>query len=119
MKSQGPRSALDNVSHESRAIRVDQDETLEVRVCTMNDLKACALTLARAFVDDDVAFYPLDVPDHGEKIKLQLWPVHLKITEHIVYTHFVGGLLLTIGKNYDGVALWYFLSRHTPLGANE
>lgn len=78
-----------------------------VRVCGMEDYKACARSLAEAFYDDDVAFYFLDVPDNGGKTREQLWPLHLEILEYIVCAHIHNGLVLSIGENHEGVALWY------------
>ena len=80
-----------------------------VRVCTMNDYKACARTLAEAFYNDDVAFYFLDVPDNGGKTRADLWPLHLEILEYIVCAHMHNGLVLSIGENHEGVALWFVL----------
>jgi hypothetical protein len=86
----------------------------------MEDYKACARTLAEAFYDDDVAFYFLDVPDNGGKSRADLWPLHLEILEYIVCAHIHNGLVLSIGENLEGVALWYILSRsllhHFPIG---
>jgi hypothetical protein len=79
----------------------------KVRICGMEDYKACARTLAEAFYDDDVAFYFLDVPDNGGKTREQLWPLHLEVLEYIVCAHIHNGLVLSIGENHEGVALWY------------
>lgn len=79
----------------------------KVRVCGMEDYKACARTLAEAFYDDEVAFYFLDVPDNGGKTREQLWPLHLEVLEYIVCAHIHNGLVLSIGENHEGVALWY------------
>jgi hypothetical protein len=79
----------------------------KVRVCGMEDYKPCARSLAEAFYDDDVAFYFLDVPDNGGKTREQLWPLHLEILEYIVCAHIHNGLVLSIGDNHEGVALWY------------
>lgn len=91
-----------------------------VQICGMEDYKACARTLAEAFYDDDVAFYFLDVPDNGGKSRADLWPLHLEILEYIVCAHIHNGLVLSIGENLEGVALWYILSRsllhHFPIG---
>ncbi|KAI5820985.1 acyl-CoA N-acyltransferase [Pyronema omphalodes] len=78
----------------------------KVRVCGIEDYKACARSLAEAFYDDDVAFYFLDVPDNGGKTREELWPLHLEILEYIVCAHIHNGLVLSIGENHEGVALW-------------
>lgn len=79
----------------------------KVRIVGMEDYKAAARTLAEAFFDDDVAFYFLDVPDNGGKTREELWPLHLEILEYIVCAHIYNGLVLSIGENHEGVALWY------------
>lgn len=79
----------------------------KVRVVGVEDYKAAALSLAEAFYDDDVAFYFLDVPDNGGKTREDLWPLHLEILEYIVLAHIYNGLVLSIGENHEGVALWY------------
>jgi hypothetical protein len=88
--------------------------TDKVRVCGMADYKACARTLAEAFFDDDVAFYFLDVPDNGGKTREDLWPLHLEILEYIVCAHVMNGLVLSIGENHEGVALWYVAACPCP-----
>ena len=87
----------------------------KVRVCGMEDYKACARTLAEAFYDDDVAFYFLDVPDNGGKTREQLWSLHLEVLEYIVCAHIHNGLVLSIGENHEGVALWYAPTHSRPL----
>ncbi|KAL7269135.1 hypothetical protein RUND412_008212 [Rhizina undulata] len=78
----------------------------EVRVLGMEDYKAAAATLAEAFFKDDVAFYFLDTPDNGGKTREELYPLHLEILEYIVAAHVYNGLVLSIGENHEGVALW-------------
>lgn len=79
----------------------------KVRIVGVEDYKQAALTLAEAFYDDDVAFYFLDVPDNGGKTREDLWPLHLEILEYIVLAHIYNGLVLSVGDNHEGVALWY------------
>lgn len=88
----------------------------KVRVLGIEDYKSAAHTLAEAFYDDDVAFYFLDVPDNGGKTREQLWPLHLEILEYIVCAHIYNGLVLGIGENNEGVALWYVALCDRPLG---
>jgi len=85
-----------------------------VRVCTMDDAEACALTLAHAFSQDDVAFYCLDTPDNGGRTREELWPLHLKFMEWLVRGHIYQGLVLATGPSYEGVALWYTHNCHPP-----
>lgn len=84
----------------------------EVRVLGIEDCKAAAETLAEAFFKDDVAFYFLDTPDNGGKTREELYPLHLEILEYIVAAHCYNGLVLSVGENHEGVALWYALSSY-------
>jgi ribosomal protein S18 acetylase RimI-like enzyme len=78
----------------------------EVRELGIEDCKAAADTLAEAFFKDDVAFYFLDTPDNGGKTRDELYPLHREILEYIVAAHCYNGLVLSIGENHEGVALW-------------
>jgi len=78
----------------------------EVRELGIEDCKAAADTLAEAFFKDDVAFYFLDTPDNGGKTREELYPLHNEILEYIVAAHCFNGLVLSIGENHEGVALW-------------
>jgi hypothetical protein len=78
----------------------------QVRICGMGDYKTCAKTLAEAFYLDNIAFYFLDVPDNGGKTREQLWSLHLEVFEYVVCAHIHNGLVLSVGENHEGVALW-------------
>lgn len=82
----------------------------EVRVLGIEDYKSAARTLADAFFKDDVAFYCLETPDNGGMTREELYPLHLEILEYIVAAHCYNGLVLSIGENNEGIALWYVYS---------
>lgn len=74
----------------------------------MKDHKAAASSLARAFQDDEVSFYFLDTPDKRDvrRSDAATWKLHTKIMEYTVAAHCRKGLVLSIGENHEGVALW-------------
>lgn len=76
----------------------------------IEDYKSAARTLADAFFKDDVAFYCLETPDNGGMTREELYPLHLEILEYIVAAHCYNGLVLSIGENNEGIALWYVSS---------
>lgn len=78
----------------------------QVRICTLNEYKDLALSLAHAFKHDEVAMYFIDTPDRAHWTEQQKWDLHLAIMEYVVYAHLLTGLVTTIGENYGGVALW-------------
>ena len=78
----------------------------EVRVLKLSECKDAALCLAEAFAEDDVAMYFVDTPDRARKTKDENWALHLRNMEYLVAAHCLGGLALTVGPNYDCVALW-------------
>ncbi|KAK5165093.1 uncharacterized protein LTR77_009190 [Saxophila tyrrhenica] len=77
-----------------------------IRVLGLHEYKEAALSLALAFEHDDVSRYFLDTPDRAHWTKQQKWDLHLKIMEYITYAHLLKGLVLSVGPNYDCVALW-------------
>jgi hypothetical protein len=78
----------------------------QVRVCTLDEYKELALSLAHAFKDDEVAMHFIDTPDRSDWTDQQKWDLHLAVMEYVVYAHLLTGLVTTIGENYGGVALW-------------
>ncbi|EPS36005.1 hypothetical protein H072_10484 [Dactylellina haptotyla CBS 200.50] len=78
----------------------------EVRVVGWKECKAVALTLAEAFKDDDVSFYFLRTEDAARRSEAELWKLHVKVCEYVVAAHCMHGLVLSIGANHEGVALW-------------
>ena len=81
-------------------------QAAEVRVCTIDEYKALALSLAHAFKEDDFAMYFVDTPDRTDWTAEKKWDLHLNIMEYVVYAHLLNGLVTTAGENYGGVALW-------------
>jgi len=93
----------------STTISVDGADTTRrdgVRVIKLSEVKAAALCLADAFAKDDVAMYFIDTPDRAKKSAAVNWKLHVSILEYVVAAHCMKGLALTIGPNYDCVALW-------------
>ncbi|MCJ1399716.1 hypothetical protein MMC11_002918 [Xylographa trunciseda] len=78
----------------------------EARVLKLSEVKAAALCLADAFAKDDVAMYFIETPDRTKKSAAANWKLHVSILEYVVAAHCMKGLALTIGPNYDCVALW-------------
>jgi hypothetical protein len=78
----------------------------QVRVCTLDEYKELALSLAHAFKDDEIAMYFIDTPDRAHWTDQQKWDLHLTVMEYVVYAHLLTGLVTTVGENYGGVALW-------------
>ena len=81
---------------------------LPVKQIGMKEHKAAASSLARAFQDDEVSFYFLDTPDKRDvrRTDAATWKLHTKIMEYTVAAHCRKGLVLSIGENHEGVALW-------------
>ncbi|KAF3935598.1 hypothetical protein ABW19_dt0204136 [Dactylella cylindrospora] len=78
----------------------------QVRVVGWKECKAVARTLAEAFKDDDVSFYSLRTDDSTHRSEAELWKLHVKTCEYVVAAHCMHGLVLSIGENHEGVALW-------------
>lgn len=77
-----------------------------VRKIGMKEHKAAAASLAKAFKDDEVSFYFLTTPKDSKKSPKKIWKLHTKIMEYTVAAHCRKGLVLSIGENHEGVALW-------------
>ncbi|KAK6332403.1 hypothetical protein TWF696_003119 [Orbilia brochopaga] len=78
----------------------------QVRVVGWKECKAVARTLAEAFKDDEVSFYWLRTEDSVHRTEAELYKLHVKICEYVVAAHCMHGLVLSIGENHEGVALW-------------
>lgn len=78
----------------------------EARVIGTEEVDAAANSLAHAFAKDDVAMYFVDTKDTELWSKERKWDLHVNIMRSIVHAHCIKGLALTIGLNYDCVALW-------------
>ncbi|KAF8463508.1 hypothetical protein BDZ91DRAFT_620724, partial [Kalaharituber pfeilii] len=79
---------------------------LQVREIGIKESKKAAASLAQAFKDDEVAFYFLTTPKDAHRSEKEVWNLHTKILEYTVKAHCRKGLVLGIGENYEGVALW-------------
>ena len=69
----------------------------------LKNSKVAAASLAEAFKDDEVARYFLT---DAHRTSEQTWKLHTKILEYTVKAHCRKGLVLSIGENHEGVALW-------------
>ncbi|KAJ6259272.1 hypothetical protein Dda_6171 [Drechslerella dactyloides] len=78
----------------------------QVRVVGWKECKAVARALAEAFKDDEVSFYWLRTEDAAHRTEAELYKLHVKICEYVVAAHCMHGLVLSIGENHEGVALW-------------
>lgn len=77
-----------------------------VRRVTISEYKQAALSLAKAFADDDVSRYFTHTPDRAHWSEAQRWQLHVEIMEYITYAHILKGLVLAIGPDFGCVALW-------------
>ncbi|EWC45361.1 hypothetical protein DRE_00760 [Drechslerella stenobrocha 248] len=84
----------------------DAAQQHQVRVVGWKECKAVARTLAEAFKHDDLSFYWLRTDDSGHRTEEELYKLHLKSCEYVVAAHCMHGLVLSIGENHEGVALW-------------
>lgn len=86
-----------------------------VRVVGMSECREAALSLAYAFAADDYAQYLVDSGDmHGASAE-DKWKLHVDILTYTVAAHCMSGLVITVGPEYDSVALWYVpLSSPSP-----
>lgn len=78
----------------------------EVRIVGINELEQATQCLAEAFATDDVARYFLDTDDMGNYSEEIKWKLHCYIIRCMTAAHIYKGVVTTIGKNYDAVALW-------------
>ena len=76
------------------------------RVLKPSEYKAAALCLAEAFATDEVAQYIIETGDRPHWSAAEKWDLHVTVLEYIVYAHCLKGLAMTVGPNYDAVALW-------------
>jgi len=78
----------------------------EIRLIAPHEYKAAASCLAEAFRHDSVVRYPIDTPDRMHLSEQERFELHQQAIEYVTYAHCLQGLALTIGDNYDCVALW-------------
>lgn len=79
----------------------------EVRVLKLSEYKKAAECLAEAFLDDEVARYPINTPDRQHWTTEQKWALHVNVMECLARAHIMRGMVTAIGPNYDCVAMWY------------
>ena len=94
-------------AYSSTNVSFVKEPPLPVRKIGMREHKAAAASLAQAFKDDEVAFYFLTTPKDANRSAKKIWKLHTKILEYTVAAHCRKGLVLSIGENHEGVALWY------------
>ncbi|KAL8682254.1 MAG: hypothetical protein Q9186_001713 [Xanthomendoza sp. 1 TL-2023] len=76
-----------------------------IREISLEESDAAADALALAFADDDVAMYFVRMHETEGWSDEERWNMHVRIMRSIVKAHCLKGLVLTIGPNYDCVAL--------------
>ncbi|KAL8782660.1 MAG: hypothetical protein Q9213_005199 [Squamulea squamosa] len=76
------------------------------RKILLAECDAAAESLALAFAEDDVAMYFVKTTDTESWSNQKKWDLHVKIMRSIVKAHILKGLALTVGPDYDCVALW-------------
>lgn len=99
---------LSSTAYSSTNVSFVKPPPLPVRQIGLKESKAAAASLAKAFEGDEVAFYFLDTPDKKDSRRstAATWKLHTKIMEYTVAAHCRKGLVLSIGENHEGVALW-------------
>ncbi len=99
MVHEKPNSTADNIAPTTT--------TLEgVRIVAPHEYKEAAACLAEAFRLDNVVRYAIDTPDHKHLTEAERFELHRAALEYVTYAHCLNGLVLTVGENYDCVALW-------------
>lgn len=78
----------------------------EVRIVEPHEYKEAAACLAEAFRDDHVVRYSIDTPDRIHLTEEERYKMHRESMEYVTYAHCLNGLVVTIGDNFDCVALW-------------
>ncbi|KAI9770526.1 MAG: hypothetical protein M1840_003116 [Geoglossum simile] len=78
----------------------------KARILTAKEYREASQCLALAFAEDEVSRYFIDTKDMAKCSEGEKWSLHVDILEYIVAAHCYGGLVTTIGPNYDAVALW-------------
>ncbi|KAK6531216.1 hypothetical protein TWF281_008037 [Arthrobotrys megalospora] len=101
-----PSPSSSRSSASSDLNRKEAAKNHKVRVCGWKEYKAVARSLAEAFKDDEVSFYWLRTDDATHRSEADLWKLHVKVCEYVVAAHCMHGLVLSIGENHEGVALW-------------
>jgi ribosomal protein S18 acetylase RimI-like enzyme len=77
-----------------------------VRIVAPHEYKEAAACLAEAFRLDHIVRYAIDTPDRMHLSEEQRFEMHKAAMEYVTYAHCLQGLVLTVGDNFDCVALW-------------
>jgi len=100
------------IMHEKRSSTADQlvSTTTKnpdgVRIVTPHEYKEAAACLAEAFRLDPIVRYAVDTPDRMHLSEEERFELHQAAMEYVTYAHCLQGLVLTVGDNFDCVALW-------------
>ena len=78
----------------------------EARTVAPHEYKEAAACLAEAFRLDNIVRYAIDTPDRTHQSEEERFELHKAAMEYVTYAHCLNGLVLTVGENYDSVALW-------------
>jgi ribosomal protein S18 acetylase RimI-like enzyme len=77
-----------------------------VRIVAPQEYKQAAACLAEAFRSDNIVRYAIDTPDRMHLSEEERFEMHKSSLEYVTYAHCLQGLVLTVGDNFDCVALW-------------
>ncbi|KAL9585854.1 MAG: hypothetical protein Q9203_004082 [Teloschistes exilis] len=97
---------MSQVSSSSSAQSERSPPMYEPRILRRDEVDAAAASLADAFAKDDVAMYFVETDKTKHWTAERRWQLHLRIMRCIVDAHCLEGYALTIGPNYDAIALW-------------
>lgn len=82
------------------------ESTEEVRIVPIAEYEHAAMSLAEAFAVDEVARYFIDTDDMAKYTEEYKYKLHCDIMRYVTAAHCYKGIVMTIGPNYDAVALW-------------
>jgi ribosomal protein S18 acetylase RimI-like enzyme len=98
------------IVHEKRSSTADRlaaaNPDSEIRIVEPHEYKEAAASLADCFRDDKVVRYSIDTPDRMHLSEEERFQIHQQTMEFVTYANCLNGLVLTIGDDYDCVALW-------------
>jgi len=77
-----------------------------VRVVAPHEYREAAACLAEAFRFDNIVRYAIDTPDRMQLSEEERFEIHKSAMEYVTYAHCLQGLVLTVGDNFECVALW-------------
>ncbi|KAL9585075.1 MAG: hypothetical protein Q9212_001739 [Teloschistes hypoglaucus] len=97
---------MSQVSSSSSAQSETSPQMYEPRILRRDEVDAAAASLADSFAKDDVAMYFVETDETKHWTPERKWQLHLRIMRCVVDAHCLEGYALTIGPDYDGIALW-------------